>query len=141
MCVTICLNRGILEHYDLSDKVVIPIVTYDARTYLNETMQKLYKCTPNSIHIPAELPEDLDPDNIRQPQNDDDGIDMPTAATVRQWLERIGYGSDSARIAEIINYPYDDNSTVYLVSGIRLTSEPQSGLYIKNGKKYAASPL
>lgn len=38
-------------------------------------MQKLYKCTPGSVHIPAELPEDLDPDNIRQPQNDDAGID------------------------------------------------------------------
>lgn len=33
-------------------------------TYLNEGMQKLFKCTPNSIHVPAELPEDIDPDNI-----------------------------------------------------------------------------
>lgn len=81
-----------LVHYDLSGKTVIPFVTFGARTYLNETMQKLYKCTPNSQHIPASLPEDIDPDNIRQPQNDDDGIDMPSAAGVRQWLSRIGYG-------------------------------------------------
>lgn len=80
-----------LERYDLSGKVVIPFVTYGARTYLNETMQKLYKSTPGAVHIPAELPEDLEPGNIRQPQNDDDGIDMPSARSVRQWLERIGY--------------------------------------------------
>lgn len=84
-----------LEHYDLSGKVVIPFVTYGATTYLNETMQKLYKCTPNSIHIPASLPEDIDPDNIRQPQNDDAGIDMPSARNVRQWLQRIGYGKSA----------------------------------------------
>lgn len=39
-----------LEHYDLADKTVIPFVTYGATTYLNETMQKLYKCTPLSPH-------------------------------------------------------------------------------------------
>lgn len=80
-----------LEHYDLKGKVVIPFVTFGARTYLNETMQKLYKSTPESIHIPAQLPEDIAPDNIRQPQNDDDGIDMPSAGSVATWLERIGY--------------------------------------------------
>lgn len=85
-----------LEHYDLSGKTVIPFVTFGARTYLNETMQKLYKCTPNSLHIPASLPEDIDPGNIRQPQNDDDGIDMPSAAGVGQWLSRIGYGKKDA---------------------------------------------
>lgn len=87
-----------LEHYDLSDKVIVPFVTYGARSYLNETMHKLYKCTPNSVHIPAQLPVDLDPDNIRQPQNDDDGIDMPTAATAAQWLRRIGYGQGASHI-------------------------------------------
>ena len=86
-----------LEHYDLSGKVVVPFVTYGARTYLNETMQKLYRCTPASVHIPAALPEDIDPDNIRQPQNDDDGIDMPATGSVRQWLDRIGYGKISKK--------------------------------------------
>lgn len=83
-----------LEHYDLKDKVVIPFVTFGARSYLNETMQKIYKCTPNSEHIPARLPEDLDPDNIRQPQNDDDGIDVAISGHVREWLKRIGYGEN-----------------------------------------------
>lgn len=87
-----------LEHYDLSDKVIVPFVTYGARSYLNETMHKLYKCTPNSVHISAQLPVDLDPDNIRQPQNDDDGIDMPTSATAAQWLRRIGYGQGASHI-------------------------------------------
>lgn len=80
-----------LEHYDLKGKVVVPFVTFGARTYLNETMQKLYKSTPESIHIPAQLAEDIDPGNIRQPQNDDDGIDMPSVGSVSAWLERIGY--------------------------------------------------
>lgn len=62
-----------LEHYDLTGKTVIPFITYGARTYLNEGMQKLYKVTPNSTHIPLTLPEDLDPENIREPQNDDAG--------------------------------------------------------------------
>lgn len=30
-----------LEHYNLNDVVVVPFVTFGARTYLNETMQKL----------------------------------------------------------------------------------------------------
>lgn len=76
-----------LDAYDLSGKVVVPFMTYGATTYLNEGMQKLFKCTPNSIHVPAELPEDIDPDNIRQPQNDDDGIDVPNRASqVEKWL-------------------------------------------------------
>lgn len=80
-----------LEHYDLTDKTVIPFITYGARTYLNEGMQKLYKVTPNSVHIPATLPEDLDPENIREPQNDDAGIDVPQRANdVEPWLKRIG---------------------------------------------------
>ena len=60
-----------LESYDLNGKTVIPFFTYDAKSYLNEAMQKIYKVTPTSAHIPAVLPEDLDPDNIREPQDDD----------------------------------------------------------------------
>ena len=126
------------EHYDLGGKVVIPFVTYGARTYLNETMQKLYKCTPNSIHIPAELPEDLEPDNIRQPQNDDDGIDMPTADGVRQWLDRIGYGHGNSNIALTTDDAGRYDNAIYSISGMRLASVPESGLYISGGRKYIA---
>lgn len=80
-----------LEAYDMSGKVIVPFVTYGARTYLNEAMQKLFKCTPNSVHVPASLPEDLDPDNIREPQDDDDGIEMPgNARGVEEWLRKMG---------------------------------------------------
>ena len=51
-----------LEAYDLKDKVIIPFFTYGATTYLNESMQKIYKVTPGSKHIPETLPEDLDYD-------------------------------------------------------------------------------
>ncbi|MEY8611036.1 flavodoxin [Parabacteroides segnis] len=79
-----------LENYDLGNKVIIPFITYGATTYLNESMQKIYKVTPESIHIPATLPEDLDPENIREPQNDDAGIDMPNGpGDVEAWLLRI----------------------------------------------------
>lgn len=79
-----------LENYDLGNKIIIPFFTYGATTYLNESMQKIYKVTPESIHIPATLPEDLDPENIREPQNDDAGIDMPNGpGDVEAWLLRI----------------------------------------------------
>ena len=79
-----------LENYDLGNKVIIPFITYGATTYLNESMQKIYKVTPESIHIPATLPEDLDPENIREPQNDDAGIDMQNGPDdVEAWLLRI----------------------------------------------------
>lgn len=79
-----------LENYDLGNKIIIPFFTYGATTYLNESMQKIYKVTPESIHIPATLPEDLDPENIREPQNDDAGIDMPNGPDdVEAWLLRI----------------------------------------------------
>lgn len=79
-----------LENYDLGNKVIIPFITYGATTYLNESMQKIYKVTPESIHIPTTLPEDLDPENIREPQNDDAGIDMPNGpGDVEAWLLRI----------------------------------------------------
>lgn len=79
-----------LENYNLGNKIIIPFFTYGATTYLNESMQKIYKVTPESIHIPATLPEDLDPENIREPQNDDAGIDMPNGpGDVEAWLLRI----------------------------------------------------
>lgn len=81
-----------LEKYDLKGKVIIPFFTYGAISYLNESMQKIYKLTPNSVHIPATLPEDLDADDITTPGRDDDnGIDMPGNANgVEAWLRRIG---------------------------------------------------
>ena len=81
-----------LEAYDLKDKVIIPFFTYGATTYLNESMQKIYKVTPDSKHIPETLPEDLDPDDITTPgRPDDTGIDMPgNAGGTEAWLRRIG---------------------------------------------------
>lgn len=80
-----------LEAYDMSGKVIVPFVTYGARTYLNEAMQKMFKCTPNSVHVPETLPEDIDPDNIREPQDDDDGIEMPgNTRGVEEWLRKMG---------------------------------------------------
>lgn len=91
-----------LDAYDLSDKVIVPFMTYGATTYLNEGMQKLFKCTPNSIHVPATLPEDIDPDNIREPQDDDEGIDVPNRASqVEGWLRRMGLMPGQSGIAEI----------------------------------------
>lgn len=91
-----------LDAYDLSDKVIVPFMTYGATTYLNEGMQKLFKCTPNSIHVPATLPEDIDPDNIREPQDDDEGIDVPNRASqVEGWLRRMGLMPSLSGIAEI----------------------------------------
>lgn len=80
-----------LEAYDLSGKVVIPFITYGATTYLNESMQKIYELTPASRHIPETLPEDLDPGNIREPQNDDAGIPTPRNADgVEAWFRELG---------------------------------------------------
>lgn len=81
-----------LEAYDLKDKVIIPFLTYGATTYLNESMQKIYKVTPDSKHIPETLPEDLDPNDITTPGRPDDaGIDMPGNANgTEAWLRRIG---------------------------------------------------
>ena len=91
-----------LDAYDLSDKVIVPFMTYGATTYLNEGMQKLFKCTPNSIHVPASLPEDIDPDNIREPQDDDEGIDVPNRPNqVDGWLRRMGLMPGQSSIAEI----------------------------------------
>ncbi len=81
-----------LDAYDLSGKTVIPFFTYGATSYLNESMQKIYGLTPDSKHIPAVLPEDLDPDDITTPGRPDDaGIDMPGDADgTEAWLRRIG---------------------------------------------------
>lgn len=81
-----------LEVYDLKDKVIVPFFTYGATTYLNESMQKIYKVTPDSKHIPETLPEDLNPDDITTPgPSDDAGIDMPGSANgTEAWLRRIG---------------------------------------------------
>lgn len=81
-----------LEAYDLKGKTVIPFFTYGSETYLNESMQKIYRLTPDSRHIPAEPPEDLDADDITTPgRPDDEGIDMPAGADgTEAWLRRIG---------------------------------------------------
>lgn len=81
-----------LEAYDWKDKVIVPFFTYGAVSYLNESMQKIYRLTPFSKHIPAVLPEDLDPEDITTPgRSDDAGIDMPgNADGTEAWLRRIG---------------------------------------------------
>ena len=54
-------------------------------------MQKIYRVTPGSEHLPATLPEDLDPDNIREPQSDDANIPTPrNASGVEDWLRELG---------------------------------------------------
>lgn len=79
-----------LESYDLSGKTVVPFFTYGARSYLNESMQRIYKSTPNSVHVPANLPKDIEPNNIQQPQNDDDGIIMPADVdNIDIWLKAL----------------------------------------------------
>lgn len=98
-----------LENYDLKDKIIVPFFTYGASSYLNESMQKIYKCTPQSTHVPEKLPEDLDADDITRPgRPDDTGIDMPgNAAGVEGWLSRLGL-TGSAAITEINNDSRDD---------------------------------
>ena len=121
-----------LDAYDLSGKVVVPFITYGATTYLNEGMQKLFKCTPNSIHVPAELPEDIDPDNIREPQNDDAGIDVPNRASqVEGWLDRMGLWppKGSSGIEDIMT---DGNgiSIRNTIGGISVSVESPSDLMV-----------
>lgn len=103
-----------LESYDLSDHVIIPFFTYGATTYLNESMQKIYKCTPNSVHIPATLPDDLDADDITRPGRPDDaGIDMPgNAGGVEGWLTRLGLLGNSG----ITDIGYDSSGNIRIYS-------------------------
>ena len=106
-----------LETYDLSNHIIIPFFTYGATTYLNESMQKIYKCTPNSVHIPETLPEDLDADDITRPGRPDDaGIDMPgNARGVEGWLTRLGLLGNSG-IADL-DYDSSDNIHIYSAGG------------------------
>lgn len=108
-----------LEAYDLKDKVIIPFFTYGATTYLNESMQKIYKCTPNSVHVPETLPEDLDADDITRPGRPDDaGIDMPGNANgVEGWLKRLGLlGGESTGITDITG-DASDNLKIHAEAG------------------------
>lgn len=106
-----------LEKYDLSKHVIVPFFTYGATTYLNESMQKIYKCTPNSVHIPETLPEDLDAEDITRPgRPDDDGIDMPGDADgVGGWLTRLGLPGNTEIVD--INNDSSDNIRIYSAGG------------------------
>lgn len=42
-----------LEHYDLKDKIIVPFFTYGATTYLQQSVDKIYEVTPESIHLPT----------------------------------------------------------------------------------------
>ena len=126
-----------LENYDLTGKVVVPFFTYSATTYLNESMQKIYKVTPNSTHIPATLPEDIDPDDIQHPQNDDAGI--PTAgraSNVESWLREIGIlGNSQTAIANIPSDGQPLYAALYTTNGRQVAtgsdlSAVSPGLYI-----------
>lgn len=112
-----------LENYDLTGKVVIPFFTYSATTYLNESMHKIYKVTPNSIHIPATLPEDINPDDIQHPQDDDAGI--PTAGlvgNVESWLREIGViGNNQSAVDNVLIRNKPLSSTLYTLNGQRIS--------------------
>lgn len=125
-----------LEAYDLIGKVIIPFFTYGSTSYLNESMQKIYKVTPSSQHIPATLPTDIDPSNIQTPTADDEGIDMPgrSVRSTREWLEKIGVLNNSTAIVQpTINK--GSLYAVYDVNGKKVGSSEalqglQQGLYI-----------
>lgn len=42
-----------LEHYNLKDKIIVPFFTYGATTYLQQSVDKIYEVTPESIHLPT----------------------------------------------------------------------------------------
>lgn len=40
-----------LETYDLKGKIVVPFFTYGSTTYLQQSINKIYELTPQSIHL------------------------------------------------------------------------------------------
>lgn len=42
-----------LESYDLKDKIIVPFFTYGATTYLQQSVDKIYEVTPESILLPT----------------------------------------------------------------------------------------
>lgn len=42
-----------LESYDLKDKIIVPFFTYGATTYLQQSVDKIYEVTSESIHLPT----------------------------------------------------------------------------------------
>lgn len=40
-----------LENYDLSGKIIVPFFTYGATTYLQQSIDKIYEVTPQSVHL------------------------------------------------------------------------------------------
>lgn len=42
-----------LENYNLEDKIIVPFFTYGATTYLQQSVDKIYEVTPETIHLPT----------------------------------------------------------------------------------------
>lgn len=40
-----------LENYDLTDKIIVPFFTYGSTEYLQQSLDKIYEITPQSIHL------------------------------------------------------------------------------------------
>jgi len=40
-----------LESYDLAGKIIVPFFTYGATTYLQQSLDKIYEVTPQSLHL------------------------------------------------------------------------------------------
>lgn len=40
-----------LESYDLTGKIIVPFFTYGATTYLQQSLDKIYEVTPQSLHL------------------------------------------------------------------------------------------